>query len=249
MDSPLDSLAATLYTSSMNMTEHISTLRGESSSNAIDTTQSSLLESLGGKQISIPGKKELNSAQAEPSSHYSPGQTSSTEEKALHLLGSGVSAEQVASALGVTPSRIAQLLAEESFAVKVAALRYESLQKHNKRDGAYDSLEDKLLEKLERSLPLLIKPESILKAIAIVNGAKRRGQSAPQQVTNTQNVVQLVMPQVIVQKFTTNLDNQVVKAGKQELLTMPSGNLLKQVEEAATSRLEANAEAQETEEL
>jgi hypothetical protein len=166
----------------------------------------------------------------------------------MQLLGSGINSDQVASALGVTPSRIAQLLAEESFAVKVAALRYESLQKHNKRDGAYDSLEDKLLDKLERSLPLLIKPESILKAIAIVNGAKRRGQSAPQQVTNTQNIVQLIMPQVIADKFTTNLDNQVVKAGEQELLTMPSGNLLKQVEEATASKRLEQAEAQESRE-
>lgn len=197
----------------------------------------SILESLGGTgEITIPSKKELEAAQA-PSSHYSPGVTSSTEEKAMHLLGTGIAPEQVASALGVTPSRIAQLLAEESFAVKVAALRYESLQSHNKRDGAYDTLEDKLLTKLERSLPLLIKPESILKAIAIVNGAKRRGQSAPQHVTNTQNVVQLIMPQIIAQKFTVNLDNQVIKAGEQELLTMPSGNLLKQVEEATTARI------------
>jgi hypothetical protein len=229
----------------MNMTEHISTLRGESSSNAIDTLEPSLLESLGGKQEQIPTATELEAAQAAPSSHYSPGQTSSTEEKALHLLGSGVASEQVASALGVTPSRIAQLLAEESFAVKVAALRYESLQKHNKRDGAYDSLEDQLLIKLERSLPLLIKPESILKAIAIVNGAKRRGQSAPQQVTNTQNVVNLILPQVIAQKFTVNLDNQVIRAGAQELLTMPSGNLLKQVEEATATAAAARLESPE----
>jgi len=197
----------------------------------------SILDSLGGgSSTAIPV------AVSAPSNHHSPGQTSSTEEKALHLLGSGVGAEQVAAALGVTPSRIAQLLAEESFAVKVASLRYESLQKHNKRDGAYDSLEDKLLAKLERQLPLLIKPESILKAIQIVNGAKRRGQSAPQQASTTQNVVQLIMPQVIVQKFTTNLDNQVIKAGEQELLTMPSGNLLKQVEEAEVARVAASVE-------
>lgn len=208
---------------------------------------SSILESLGGLAIDpeVPTQAELVTAQKEvatpssPSNHYSPGQTSSTEEKALHLLGSGVGAEQVASALGVTPSRIAQLLAVESFAVQVAALRYESLQKHNKRDGAYDSLEDKLLEKLERSLSLMVKPETILKAIAIVNGAKRRGQSAPQQVTNTQNVVQLILPQIIAKQFTVNLDNQVIRAGDQELLTMPSGNLLKQVEEATVARLEA----------
>jgi len=165
------------------------------------------------------------------------GITSGVEEKAINLLGSGVSAEQTASALGVSPSRIAQLLAEKYFADKVSELRYQNLQRHNTRDNAYDSLEDMLLEKLERAIPLLIRPESILKAMQVVNGAKRRGCNAPQTVTNQLNVVALSLPAVIAQRFQTNLDNQVVRAGEQDLLTMPSGNLLKQVEAAIDSRV------------
>jgi len=192
-----------------------------------------LLDSLGGE---ISAEKEIEDSipipAPAPSSHYNTGQTTSTEERALSLLGSGISAEQVAGALGVTPSRISQLLAEEVFSKRVAELRYTNLQKHNERDGQYDSLEDKLITKLERSLPLLVRPESILKAITVVNGAKRRGQSGPQQVTNTQNVVNLILPQVIADKFSVNGDNQVTKAGEQELITMASGNLLKQVEDA-----------------
>ncbi len=167
-----------------------------------------------------------------PSSHYSTGTSTSIEDRALKLLGSGVQAEAVAGALGVTPARISQLLAEEVFSKQVADLRYESLQKHNKRDNRYDSLEDTLLEKLTKSLPLLVKPESILKAITVVNGAKRRGQSAPAQVTNQQNIVNIILPNIIVDKFVTNGDNQVVRAGDQDLVTMQSGNLLKQVEDA-----------------
>lgn len=195
----------------------------------------SILASLGG--TATPAA--LTDSAPTPSNHYSTGQTSSTEEKALQLLGSGIPGEQVAAALGVTPARISQMLAEEHFSSRVAALRYDNLQKHNRRDGQYDSLEDKLLLKLDKQMGLLIRPESILKAIQIVNGAKRRGQSTPQQVTNNQNIVNLVLPSVVVQKFTTNIQNQVIKTGEQELLTMPSGNLLKQVEEAATARLES----------
>jgi hypothetical protein len=202
----------------------------------VDTdTLDPILASLGGTEIATP----LAPVDPNPSSHYSTGITSSTEDKALQLLGSGIPGEQVAAALGVTSARISQMLAEEHFSTRVAALRYETLQKHNKRDGKYDSLEDKLLDKLERQMGCLIKPESILKAIQIVNGAKRRGQSAPQQVTNQENIVNLILPSVIVKKFTTNINNQVIKAGGQELLTIPSGNLLKQVEEAATARLES----------
>lgn len=159
------------------------------------------------------------------------------EDRALSLLGSGVQAEAVASALGVSPSRISQLLANKLFADKVTELRYESLQKHNVRDDAYNSLEDKLLKKLDTALPFLIKPESILKAISVVNGAKRRGQDAPASSSGTQNIVNIILPSKIAQQFTTNLDNQVIRAGEQELMTIPSGNLVKQLEDLQASRI------------
>lgn len=201
-----------------------------------------LLAALGAglPEVEVTNSDTSNSL-VEPSNHYSPGVSSSVEERALSLLGSGVAAESVASALGVTPSRISQMLAEKSFSQKVAALRYETLQSHNKRDSRYNTLEDRLIKKLESSLPLLVRPESILKAITVVNGAKRRGQSTPTQTNNQNNVVNLILPSIIVDKFTVavNIENQVTKAGGQELLTMPSGNLLKQVEEA-TEALEAD---------
>lgn len=190
--------------------------------------------------------KEPKEAPA-PSNHYSPGTTSSIEERARTLLGSGIAAESVAAALGVTPSRIAQLLSNETFAESVAKLRYESLQQHNKRDSHYDRLEDTLLDKLERSIALLYKPQDILKAISTINGAKRRGQSSPEQVTNQQNIVNLVLPVSIAQKFSVNIDNQVTRAGEQDLLTMPSSNLLRKVEEAASiKKLQQDPQPEQT---
>lgn len=211
----------------------------EAAAAALDTAEKELpvkdpiLESLGIDPVELLPREEQEAEAQKANSHYSTGQTTSVEERALSLLGSGISAESVAGALGVTPARISQLLAEESFAKRVADLRYKSLQSHNKRDGQYDSLEDKLIKKLEESLPLMVKPVTILKAIATINGAKRRGQSAPEQVVNQQNIVNLILPQVIADKFSVNGDNQVTKAGEQELLTMASGNLLQQVEDAA----------------
>lgn len=158
------------------------------------------------------------------------GATTSTEERALHLLGAGIAVEATAAALGVSPSRISQLLAEEQFADKVSDLRYQNLQKHNNRDAKYDAVEDTLLEKLESSLPLMIKPQDILRAVSTINSAKRRGQSSPDQVVNQQNIVNLILPQVITERFTVNIDNQVTRAGEQELHTMPASNLLSKVE-------------------
>lgn len=159
------------------------------------------------------------------------GLTSSIEERALQLLGSGIGAEATANALGVTPSRISQLLSEQEFSNRVATLRYENLQRHNLRDEAYDSIEDRLLEKLENALPLMLKPQEVLRAIHTVNNAKRRGQSSPDQVVNQKNIVNLVLPEVIAERFTVNINNQVTRAGEQELHTMPASDLLKKVEQ------------------
>lgn len=200
----------------------------------MEIDNSDVLASLGGVEETSSANFPSESLESTPTvSTYSPkkelngikGTTSALESKALNLLGSGINPEAVANALGVTPSRISQLMADERFASQVTELRYQNLQSHNVRDSAYDTIEDKLLNKLEKSLPLLLKPQDILKAITVVNGAKRRGQSAPEQVTNQQTIVSLTMPQVIVSNFTTNINNQVVQAGEQSLVTMSSERL------------------------
>lgn len=149
----------------------------------------------------------------------------STADRALTLLGQGIAPAQVAAALGVTESYISQLVSDEQFAARVAELRYESLQKHNARDNAYDAMEDKLLERMEDLLPLMHRPMEILKAIQVINAAKRRGQSAPENITNKQTVIPLILPVQIINSFKVNPQGQVVEVGKQPLLTIQSGNM------------------------
>ncbi len=154
----------------------------------------------------------------------------STEERALALLGSGVAPVVVASSLGVSESRISQLLSDDAFASQVATLRYESLQKHNARDGAYDDLEDKLIEKMQDCIPLMHRPMEILKAISVINAAKRRGQSTPESIVEKQQIIQLQIPVQIINKFQTNLQGQVTTittsdSKEQNLLTIQSGSL------------------------
>lgn len=171
-----------------------------------------------------------------PSAGQGQGRTSNIEGKAKALLGSGISNTAVAAALGITEARISQLLADEQFSAEVTELRYKNLQSHNVRDAKYDSIEDELLIRLEKSLPLMVRPDTILKAIAVVNNAKRRGQSAPEQLTTSQNIVNIILPTQIANTFTVNTNNQVVKAGEQDLTTMQSGSLSKQVEAMQEAR-------------
>jgi hypothetical protein len=149
-----------------------------------------------------------------------------TEERAIKLLGNGLGPEQVATAVGVTPARISQLLADQDFATAVAELRFQNLQKHNEIDASYDELEAALIDKLADVLPLMLRPMEILKALQVINGAKRRGQSAPEQIVHQNTVVNLVMPTAIIEKFTMNSNNQVTNVGAQTLQTIQSGTLL-----------------------
>lgn len=160
----------------------------------------------------------------------------STESRALKLLGAGCNPEAVASAVGVSVSRISQLLSSTEFAAAVSDLRFQNLNKHNEVDAKYDSMEARLLDQLEDLLPLMMRPMEVLKAISVLNAAKRRGQSSPENVTNQSTVVNLTMPTLIMQNFTTNINNQVIKAGNQTLETMQSSNMLAQAKARAETR-------------
>lgn len=155
---------------------------------------------------------------------HSTGHTG-TEERALTLLGSGLGPEAVATAVGISVSRISQLLSDPEFAAQVSERRFENLQKHNQRDNDYDDIEDRLIKQLSDVLPLMMRPMEILKAIQVINGAKRRGQSAPESITNQQTVVNIVLPTAMIRQFEVNANNQVIKAGAQELLTMQSHSM------------------------
>ena len=148
-----------------------------------------------------------------------------TESRALSLLGAGIAPHTVASSLGISNSRISQLMSDESFAEKVVELRYQNLAKHNARDGEYDDIENKLIEQLKEAMPLMHRPMEILKAIQVINAAKRRGSSTPEALIEKQSVIQLVVPVQIINKFQTNLQGQVVTVGEQNLLTIQSGAL------------------------
>jgi hypothetical protein len=151
----------------------------------------------------------------------------------LELLGSGLSPEIVATAAGVTPSYISQLLSEESFATEVTALRFKSLQSATERDNKYDSLEERLLDKMADLLPTMYKSHEVLKALAVVNAAKRRGAAAPEQTTINNTVINLALPKHLISAFKVDINNQVVEASigaeTQTLVTMPSASLLHKI--------------------
>lgn len=144
----------------------------------------------------------------------------------LEMLGNGMSPEVTSAALGVSAGYISQLVSTEEFARQVAERRFTNLQAATTRDRKYDSLEDKLAEKLEDLIPLMFKPMEVLRAIATVNALKRRGAGAPEAGgTINQTIVQLTLPAAITSRFITDVNNTVVAAGEQELVTIQATQL------------------------
>lgn len=144
--------------------------------------------------------------------------------QALTLFEQGVTNSEIARSLGVTPSAITQLFDSEELAPRVKEIREAQLERSASLDVRYDRIEEKLLDQLERTIPMLLKPEQITNVLSRVNAAKRRGISLTQD-NKPATVVHLALPPQIMQRITTNINNQVVSVGGQQLITLQSQNV------------------------
>jgi hypothetical protein len=144
-----------------------------------------------------------------------------SREKIRELLGLGLPNNVVAQAVGVTEGYISQLLAEEDFRREVHNLRLQNLTELSERDKKWNTLEDQLLQKLEDLLPFgFVKPMEVLKALQIINGAKRRAMNMEVPAQAPQQLVPLVLPTVFAPKFVLNGDNQVIEVDGRTIATI-----------------------------
>jgi hypothetical protein len=150
---------------------------------------------------------------------------SQSDERILTLLGQGIEPRIVAAAVGVSESYISQKISESVFAARVAELRYETLAAHSVRDNKYDDLEDSLIERMKNCLPMMYNPMEVLAAVRVINGAKRRGAAMNPSAQSSAPVVQLTMPIQIINQYRMNINNQVIRAGQQDLTTVQSGSM------------------------
>lgn len=135
---------------------------------------------------------------------------------------------QAASALGCDPSRISQFLAEEDFAVELSARRAAKLQKYNDHNNKLDSVEGKILERMEQTvnMGMVQKPLELTRMFAAINSAKRRGEEMSQPADAAQQkIVTLNLPPQIINNFIVNADNMVTRVGDQDLTTMDIRNV------------------------
>jgi len=153
----------------------------------------------------------------------------STEDRAIELLAAGITQASVASALGVTEGRISQIIANPVFASRLAEQKYTELRKHNVTDNKYDRIENKALDQLEKTLPIIMDPMKLTMIVSRLNQAKRRGASSPDSLVRQNPTVRLNLGTRIIARFAVNGSNQVVQASigeeVQDLVTIQSGNV------------------------
>lgn len=153
----------------------------------------------------------------------------------IQYISSGVTPGEAARALGITPGAVTQLMETPEVSSELSKLREEQILRSSALDAKYDRIEDTLLDKLEKSIPLLLRAGEITNVLARVNAAKRRGAGAPTAAAPTK-ILQLNLPTILQQKFVLNSHNQVITAGAQDLVTIPSAGVAKLVEAAHATK-------------
>jgi len=159
----------------------------------------------------------------------------SKKDQIISLLKANCTVGQAAAAVGCDQAYVSEIFAIPEIAAEIAAHRIKILKDQSETDDKYDSIEKRLLDGLEEKLNqgvAFMKMGVILQAINTVNRAVRRGAGHQEAITPPSNVVQLIMPTVIVRQFQANQDNEVIKVGDQELISMSSKNVMQRLEHA-----------------
>lgn len=148
------------------------------------------------------------------------------EENILRLLSDGHSQETVSSTLGITPSQISQYLAKEVFRSELSARKSKKLEKYKKLDDGYDRMEQTVADKLEATISMVSRPGDLIAIATRLNAMKRRmgdiGQGAAVPV---QQIVQVVLPTILIHKFTKTAAGHIVAIDDKSLVTIGSGTL------------------------
>lgn len=167
-----------------------------------------------------------------------------TAARLLKLRGAGCTQSEAAKACGVDDSYVSQLEGEEEFKMQLNEIIRKTFEAQSKIDENYIQIEEKLSEKLLRSIEWMVNPDQILRTLKFANEAKRKvTPSGGQGSINGSDgealkPVTLILPVVIAREFVINPIGEVVSVDGRELTTLPSGNIQKLAREKITKKLE-----------
>lgn len=131
----------------------------------------------------------------------------------VRLLGDGHSQVAAAGALGISESRVSQLLEDPELRAEIAALRAMKLGRESRIEDKKASLEEKILDKLEKAIPLmaLARPLELARVLQIVAGA-RKPLGVERDVGQAGVQVSVLLPAGILgSKFKLSQMNEVIE--------------------------------------
>lgn len=165
----------------------------------------------------------------------------SARDLALTLLSQGIQQHTVAETIGVDPSYISSLMADEDFKAELESKRLAETEENLAYDDKLDRAEEAFLERLQDKIRLANLRDS-MQAFRVLNSAKRRrdrGVVNPSVVVGV--AVNLQLPQVMVPKYVTNSKNEIVEVDGQTMVTTTASLLDKMVAAKKAAALPAPA--------
>lgn len=147
----------------------------------------------------------------------------------LSQLSAGANQREAAAACGVTEGFVSQLMAEEDFKAQLKKKFEEATLRAIEIDQNYEEIEHKATEQLRKLIPLLHSPAELLKVALGANSAKRKLAPAvgkpPEDGNGAGRVLKIILPQVIVNNYVVNPNNEVVAVGERTLTTLNSASI------------------------
>lgn len=152
----------------------------------------------------------------------------------INLLKAKVPSTQIAKAVGVDESYVAQIKATISTEISEQTIAL---------DKKYDNMEDKLADKLQEVINsgLLLKPNELLNAITKINGLKRRSLERAENLNGpsiSNNVVIVTLPEKIVSSYRVNPQNEVIEVGNRSLITMSNNSVMAELKKRTATMQE-----------
>jgi hypothetical protein len=158
-------------------------------------------------------------------------------DKIIEMLGKGIPATQVASAVGCDDSYISQLMAEEGVEARVIELKAAHFSQYVEQDQKLDDAEAQALEKVAQLVPFITRPAEAVRVYGVLNAAKRRTVDTANAAGVVAQTVHLELPEAARVRFTITSDKQVIEIEGRSMTTMPAKSLAAQLEQRNAARL------------
>lgn len=161
----------------------------------------------------------------------------SLPDRILALLGAGLSGSVVASAVGVTPAYVSQLLEDEDFRLEVSIRRAGKAEVAMEVDSSWDSVEKLAIDKMKMLLPMINKPGDLIRIAQIANAAKRTSRELEGSEHSSAPTVSFTLPAGAQVHFQMNSESQVIQIDGRSTEALPIQQLQKRLAERKLERV------------